>query len=136
MVRTEEPIAPDKLRPDLPGQLVAICLNAIAKEPHRRYPTAAAMADDLQLFLGDRRVKARRETMLGRGWRWCLRNPRVAAPSAGVAVLLLVALGVLGIAAVIRDERDKAVEAQRLAEEADRTARAALGQLKRAQAEI
>ncbi|MCI0682955.1 MAG: protein kinase [Gemmataceae bacterium] len=136
LVRIHEPTAPDALRPGLPGQLVAICLKALAKEPHRRYPTAAAMADDLRLFLGHGRVKARREVMIERGWRWCRRNPLLAGLSGGVAILLLVALAVLGIAALVRDERDKAIEAQKRAEDADQKTRAALSRLNSAQAEI
>uniref|UniRef100_UPI00397B6733 protein kinase domain-containing protein n=1 Tax=Salmonella sp. SAL4456 TaxID=3159911 RepID=UPI00397B6733 len=36
-VRTQEPLAPGKLQPDLPRDVVTICLHALDKEPHQRY---------------------------------------------------------------------------------------------------
>lgn len=42
---------PDTHRPELPAKLVQICMKALAKEPGDRYPTAAAMEQDLREFL-------------------------------------------------------------------------------------
>src|SRR5262249_59090518 len=36
-VRSQEPVSPLRLRPELPRDLVTICLKALAKEPARRY---------------------------------------------------------------------------------------------------
>jgi WD40 repeat protein len=90
-VRQEEPPRPRQLDPRVPRDLETVVLKAMAKEPARRYPAAAEMAEDLRRFLADRPVRARRSTAAERAWRWCRRNPAVAA-LIGAVVLLLAAL--------------------------------------------
>lgn len=63
-VRTLEPIDPRSLRPDLPGDLERICLKCLEKKPANRYPTAAALADDLQRFLAGELPNARKLTVV------------------------------------------------------------------------
>jgi eukaryotic-like serine/threonine-protein kinase len=57
-VRFQEPAPPTQANPELPADLEAICLRCLAKEPHRRYPSAAALAEDLQRFLGGQSIAA------------------------------------------------------------------------------
>lgn len=50
-----EPVPPRRLNRRVPRALQRICLRAMEKEPSRRYPTAVAMAEDLEAWLrGDR----------------------------------------------------------------------------------
>jgi WD40 repeat protein len=99
LVRSREPELPSRLRPGLPRDLVTVCLKAMAREPARRYPSAAAFADDLERFLADRPVTARPVRRWEQGWRWCRRNPALAG-ALGLALLLLVAVaGVSSLAA-------------------------------------
>jgi serine/threonine protein kinase len=49
----------DRLIGRLRGDLDAIALKALAKAPEDRYPTAAALADDLQAYLSGEPVEAR-----------------------------------------------------------------------------
>jgi tetratricopeptide (TPR) repeat protein len=50
-VINETPIPPRHLVPDTPAELEAICLKAMAKSRDDRYPTAQALAEDLQRWL-------------------------------------------------------------------------------------
>src|SRR5207249_3814991 len=55
----DSPPRPRTLNPDLPPDLEAICLKAMAKRPVDRYATAAAFAADLRAFLRGEPVVAR-----------------------------------------------------------------------------
>ena len=46
----DEPVPPRQLTREIPRDLETICLKAIEKEAKRRYPSAGAMAADLQLW--------------------------------------------------------------------------------------
>jgi serine/threonine protein kinase len=50
-VLRDPPQPPGELRADLPPDLGAICLRCLAKRPEQRYPSAGALADDLDCFL-------------------------------------------------------------------------------------
>jgi serine/threonine protein kinase len=85
----EEPVPPRHLNGGIPRDLETICLKAMAKSPGRRYPTAAALADDLRRFLQGLPIHARPAGRLERGWRWCRRNPLVAGLTAAVFTALV-----------------------------------------------
>jgi serine/threonine protein kinase/WD40 repeat protein/tetratricopeptide (TPR) repeat protein len=88
------PERPRRLDPGIPRDLETIVTKAIAKEPGDRYPTAAALGEDLKRFLEDRPVLARRSTPVERSWRWCRRNPLLAGASiAAAAAILMLAVG-------------------------------------------
>jgi WD40 repeat protein/serine/threonine protein kinase len=88
-VTTTEPVPLERINPAVPRDLATILHKAIAREPGRRYPTAAALAADLQRFVDDRPIQARRVGAAERAWRWCRRNPLVAGLTAAVAFLLV-----------------------------------------------
>jgi len=91
-VKTREPVGPRQLQPGVTRDLEAVCLKCLEKAPARRYPRAAALADDLRRFLDDRPTLARPVGPLGRLQRWSRRRPIVAGL---LALLLAVVTGAL-----------------------------------------
>src|SRR5262249_55505642 len=116
----EVPPPPRQTDPRLPRDLETIVLKCLHKDPHDRYATAAALADDLRRFLADQPIQARRASWRERGWRWCRRNPAIAGLTAAVA-LLLVALsaGSIVVAVHLREQRDQALVNEQRAREAE-----------------
>jgi WD40 repeat protein len=112
LVLTEEPVPPSRLRPNLPRDLESVCLQCLRREPARRYPTAAALADDLRRFLDGRPVAARPAGAWERGWRWCRRNPLAAGLAAAVAAALLAGTGTATYFAVRADQQRASAEAE------------------------
>jgi serine/threonine protein kinase len=75
-VTSGEPTPLDRVRREIPRDLVTIVQEAIEREPSRRYATAEELASDLQRFLDDEPIQARRQTQLERYVRWARRTGR------------------------------------------------------------
>jgi tetratricopeptide (TPR) repeat protein len=58
-----------------PPALAAVCRKAMASAPVDRYPTASALADDVQRFLDDEPVSVHRDRLSTRLRRWAIRHP-------------------------------------------------------------
>lgn len=85
----DEPPKPRSLRVGIPRDLQTICLKCLEKEPSRRYATAGDLAVDLRRHLRGEPIIARPITRVSRFYRWCRRQPAIAALSA----ILLIGLG-------------------------------------------
>jgi hypothetical protein len=92
----EEPLPPSRLQASIPRDLDTICLMCLAKEPAKRYTTAAALADDLDRFLLHRPIHARRTPVWERGLKWARRRP-AAFSLAALGGTLCVAVSVLAV---------------------------------------
>ena len=81
---------PRSIVPEVPRDLETIVLKALNPEAVDRYTNAAQMQEDLERFLEDRPILAKRTTVVEHTLRWCRRNKAVAS--------LLVLVGCLSLA--------------------------------------
>lgn len=70
---------PRHLRADIPRDLEAICLKAMARHPTRRYRSSIELADDLHRFLNGLPTLARPLNGVGRASKWLRRNDQLFA---------------------------------------------------------
>ena len=113
----DEPRSPSAVRDDgkaLRGDIDAIVLTALRKEPERRYGSAAAFREDIERYLNDRPVRARPDTTVYRLRKFVRRNAG-AVGIAATAVLGLVTTTAFSVHAMndARRERDRAQQALR-----------------------
>jgi WD40 repeat protein len=111
----EEPVAPSRLRPQVPRDLETICLKCLEKVPVRRYASAADLADDLRRFLDGEPVRARPVGVGERAVKWARRRPSQAT------LLVMIVLVAVGLAVGYWQWRR--IEAARLKAEQDAAAR-------------
>jgi WD40 repeat protein len=78
-VREREPEVPSSINGRVDPDLQTICLKCLQKDPARRYPSAEAMALDLDRWLGGEPIQARTVGRLELLGRWSRRNPGLAA---------------------------------------------------------
>ena len=121
-----DPVSPRLLNPNIPRDLETICLKCLAKEPTRRYATAADLAADLQRWLHDQPIKARPVSLPERSWRWCRRKPAIASLSLAVVIALMGGISVSWYYAIqAQRQADDAQFAARRARNGERDAREA-----------
>jgi len=100
-VRGDEPAAVRSLNRAVPRDLATICHKCLEKDPARRYPDAAALAEDLDRFVQGEPIQARPSGAFGRGLRWARRRPVVALLA--LLLVLSVLTGVVGMAVQMRE---------------------------------
>jgi WD40 repeat protein/serine/threonine protein kinase/tetratricopeptide (TPR) repeat protein len=96
LIRQAEAASPRSVDGQIPRDLETIVMKAIDKDPRRRYQSADELAEDLQRFVNDEPIKARRIGTMERLGRWCRRNPALAT-AAGLAALALVGVTLLSV---------------------------------------
>ncbi|MCB1629065.1 MAG: protein kinase, partial [Xanthomonadales bacterium] len=91
VLATTDPSPPSRHRPGLPEDLDNIVLKAMAREPERRYVSAAALAEDVQRWLAGEPVQARPATLAYQLGKF-VRRHRWPVLTAGLALVALAAL--------------------------------------------
>jgi eukaryotic-like serine/threonine-protein kinase len=92
-VQSDEPPRLSRKPANVSRDLEAIVLHCLEKEPHRRYPSALALAEDLGRFRDGRQVEARPVGTVARLVRSAQRRPLVTSLLALLVVSLLGGLG-------------------------------------------
>src|SRR5437667_7604501 len=88
-----KPRQPRLLNPKIDRDLSTICLKCLEKDPQRRYPSALALAEDLERWVRHEPIVARRIGILTRGKKWVRRNPTSALLAASLVCLAAAAGG-------------------------------------------
>ena len=102
-VTHSQPDRIERQNPQVPRDLATIVHKAIDSDPAHRYQTAGELGADLERFLNDEPIRARRLSRSERLVRWSRRNPMIAGLSGLiVAILLAVTAGAVVIAAEYR----------------------------------
>ena len=92
-VLNDDPVAIRQLRPRVPRDLETIVQQCLHKQQSRRYASAGEVAADLQRFSQGHPIRARRASLMERGWKLARRRPALVAST--LLVLLLVGIGLL-----------------------------------------
>lgn len=123
-IALEEPEKPRVIRPAIPRELETIVLKAAEKDPADRYPTAQALADDLQRFLNNEPIRAKAPNVLSRSYKWCVRHPAVIWSSL-LTLLLLLAASVVSSVLILQEKvrTTEALSNVKQAEQAEKRAR-------------
>jgi hypothetical protein len=130
-ILTQEPQGVRRWDRAIPVELETIVLKATSTAVQDRYATAGEMADDLQRFLDQRPIRARRPTLLDRGRKWLRRHPAIV-----VTVFTCLIIGMFGLSIAVamihqektltnralQREQERAEEAKRRLELAQRAA--------------
>ncbi|MBI3724772.1 protein kinase [bacterium] len=103
----DDPVPPRRLNNSVHPELEAVCLKTLEKDMTRRYPTAAALADDIDRYLEGNHVLAKPAGPLTKAWRIARRN-RAAAGFAAILLLLLVAFAANEVVKGAREHRERA----------------------------
>ena len=90
LVLETEPRNPRTRSPKLDIDVATICLKCLEKNPANRYPTAKALAEDLERWLRHEPIQARRTGIFSRAGKWVRRNPAVTTLAAVIVALALV----------------------------------------------
>jgi WD40 repeat protein/tRNA A-37 threonylcarbamoyl transferase component Bud32 len=107
LVQTEDPLPPRRINPRIHPDLETVCLRAMAREPGQRYPTALALAEDLERFAAGEPIRARRAGRLRRTLHWLRRYPIPAASAAtGLLAVLVAAVLVFAFLGQLRQRQE------------------------------
>jgi serine/threonine protein kinase/predicted Zn-dependent protease len=87
-----EPLAPRRIDRRIPVDLETICLRAIEKDPSRRHPTAAMLAEDLRRFAVGRPILSRRTSTFEKTAKWVRRHKTLTAAGLAVAAVLVLSV--------------------------------------------
>src|SRR5262249_6510231 len=102
LLENTEPRPLRLLNPKIDRDLSTICLKCLEKDPKRRYPSALALAEDLERWLKHEPIQARHTGIIARSKKWVRRNPTSALLAASLIALAAAAGWILWKSELIR----------------------------------
>jgi eukaryotic-like serine/threonine-protein kinase len=108
-ILVDSPEPPSTLRPEVPGDLSAICRRCLEKAPTDRFGSMRELADDLERFLHGRRVKAD-GSWISKAVRGVRRRSTLTK---ALVLAIAISAGGFGVAQLQRVHREKAAEVER-----------------------
>lgn len=109
--------APGLKRPGVPVALEAVCLKAMALRPNDRYPSARALADDVEHWLADEAVAAYAEPLAARLGRWVRRHRGLVVTGAAAAAVALTVVISWGLVTTAGEQQARERDLRAVAEE-------------------
>jgi WD40 repeat protein len=133
-VRKGEWKPPRQVNSRTPAALDAVCRKAMALKPENRYPTALALAADVEAWLADEPVSAWREPRTLRLRRWVGRHRTLVTAAAAAAAVVMLALGAGVVLLAQANDRERGLRAT--AENKEKEARERGDEVRRQREEI
>ncbi len=103
---------PRSINPAIPLDLETICLKAIERNRERRYRNAAAIRDDLRLFLASRPIVARRTGLIGRTAKSIARHQFASLATAAAVIGLALTWALWSSKRTAHEQTQAAVQAR------------------------
>src|SRR6185503_13945619 len=115
-VIAQEPKRPSSINQRVDRDLQTICLKCLQKNITRRYASAEALAEDLERWLRQEPIRARRSSVWERAGKWAKRSPALS----GLVTVSLAAIAVFVVQLLInqselRRERNNALQQEQKA---------------------
>lgn len=104
-LRHDDPTTLATANPDCRGDLDVIVRKALERDPDRRYPTATALARDLDRFLRNEPIEARPPSVIYRSRKFVRRHRALVVATAALVVVLAGAAIVAALLAIEADSR-------------------------------
>jgi eukaryotic-like serine/threonine-protein kinase len=89
-LQSGDPLLPRQLNPKIPRALELICLKCLQKVPEERYPSAEALAEDLEHYLRGEPLMVRPPTVTQKFLAVTRRQPALSVRLTGLALFLIV----------------------------------------------
>jgi serine/threonine protein kinase/tetratricopeptide (TPR) repeat protein len=105
--------APKVTNPEAPTPLSAICLKAMARFPAERYPSANALAGDIEHWLADEPIEAYQETRRELFSRW-VRKHQARAQAIGLAIIAIAVVSIVAAVLIDQSRRSEATARAKL----------------------
>jgi Flp pilus assembly protein TadD len=116
-IAQEEPKTPHRVNRTIPAELETIVLKAMEKRPQERYATAQELATDLERYLRDEPIRARRPGLGRRARKWA-RRYRAAVTAAAVCLVVTFAALLGSVGWVLSDRAARRRDAESKVREA------------------